>query len=186
MIDDAAEVKLARGGDRGAFETLVARHQDRVFATAYGVLHHAEDARDAVQEAFLAGFRTLAGLEDPSRFGAWVAGIARNLALTLRTRRERQRPLESTEPPVSEGDGPLMQLIHAEEEQGLRETARRALEALPADLREVLTLRYESDLSYDEIASRLSVPRDTVRGRLYRAHRKVQEEIARLKSGALR
>lgn len=79
-----------------------------------------------------------------------------------------------------------MQLIQIEEEQGLRDTARRALDALPADLQEVLALRYEHDLSYDQIASRLSTSRDTVRGRLYRAHRKVQEEIARLKSGALR
>ncbi len=186
MTDDAALVEAARGGGRAAFETLVARHQERVFMTAWGVLRHAEDARDAAQEAFLEGFRTLVRLEDPSRFGAWVSGIARHLALTARARRERQRPLEGAEPPVDQGDGPLMQLIQIEEEQGLRDTARRALDALPADLQEVLALRYEHDLSYDQIASRLSTSRDTVRGRLYRAHRKVQEEIARLKSGALR
>lgn len=69
------------------------------------------DARDGAQEALLEGFRALARLEDPSRFGAWVAGIARNLALTARERRARQRPLDGAEPPVLEGEGPLMQII---------------------------------------------------------------------------
>lgn len=182
--DDPCLVRAAQAGDLRAFETLVARHQGRVFAAAWSILGHAEDARDAVQEAFLEGFRSLSRLEDPAAFGAWVTGIARHVSLAIRNRRGARRPLSGGGPAAADrGDGPLMQMIRQEEDTAMREAARRVLDALPAELKDVLRLRYENDLSYDEIAAARGLTRDTVRGRLYRAHRKVQEEIARRTAG---
>ncbi len=176
--DDSALVRAARCGDRRAFEALVERHQERVFAQVWSILGNAEDARDAVQEAFLEGVRSLHRLEDPARFGAWVAGIARHVAFALRERRDRYAPLDADDPgPAAETEGPLANLIRQEDARTQHDTARRALTALPGDLREVLRLRYEQDLSYEEIAARLGLTRDTVRGRLFRAHRKVQEAL---------
>lgn len=185
--DDPALVQAARRGDRRAFEALVQRHQERVFAQVWSILGNAEDARDAVQEAFLEGVRSLHRLEDPARFGAWVAGIARHVAFSLRDRRNRWSPLDAdTAHPAEPGEGPLMHLIHTEEERARTDTARRVLSALAPELSEVLRLRYEQDLSYEEIAARLSVTRDTVRGRLSRAHRKVQEAMARERAKEIR
>ncbi|MGE0707244.1 MAG: RNA polymerase sigma factor [Planctomycetota bacterium] len=112
---------------------------------------------DLCQETFLAALRD--GLP-PGPAGPWLFGIARNKALKHRRDARPPRPLER-EPETTSAD-PLDQ---AEQ----RARVRRAVAALPEDLRETIALRYEGGLGYAEIAARLELPLSTVQGRLKRA-----------------
>ncbi len=89
---DEALVEQARRGSSSAFAELVALYQNRAYATAIGVLSDF----DAAQEAFLCAYSDLAKLKEPSRFGAWVSGIARFTAhKALRDRGKAQRSVEA-------------------------------------------------------------------------------------------
>lgn len=129
------------------------------FVVSRGAAAH--EALDVVQETFLRAFRSRASLREPARFRGWIYEIARNV-LTDSHRRPGARPLDeslplASRPSVAPGAGDDALAL------------RGAIEALPEDLREVLLLRYYDDLTYEEIADALAVPRPTVQGRLRRA-----------------
>ena len=76
------------GGKRDRYGELVERHQKMVYGIAWSYLGDANLAEDAAQEAFIKAYRYLATLRDPSKFSGWLAGIARNISISLgRTRR---------------------------------------------------------------------------------------------------
>ena len=89
---DEAELVLAlRAGDSAAYERLVRTYGNWLLAVARRILHNEEDARDAVQEAFLSAFRGLAKFDGASRLSTWLHRIAINAAL-MRLRSKRRRP----------------------------------------------------------------------------------------------
>src|ERR687887_353319 len=126
MADLADEVLVgaALRGDRGAFARLVDRHRPRATGLARRLLRDAAEAEDVVQEAVLRAYLALGDLREPSRFGAWLCGIALNLA---RMRRRASRPLEPLD------DAPAGEL---EEEDA------DVLELLSDSRRELLLMRY--------------------------------------------
>ncbi len=164
----------ARSGNLAAFETLVARHGNRLFRQALGYLHAAEDARDALQDAFLTSFIRLDALEDPSRFLSWVSRILRNICLN-RLRQNRRR-LASIEPGGGatdrdqDGDAPI-----------IRNAALQALlSRLPRNSVQAFTLHYLDGYSIQDIASLVGSTQGAVKQRLYRARKQLQEEVIRM------
>lgn len=152
------------------FEEAVRRNYRLVFSIAYGVLGSARDAEDAAQDAFLRALRARDALAERGALEAWLGQIARNAALDLGRRRERERALvekaaahafrkgEAAPPPI-EPDG-----------DGLRAAIARLSE--PEAL--VVTLRFLEGRSATEIAARLAEPAVTVRVRLHRALKRLR------------
>ncbi|MBI3973419.1 MAG: sigma-70 family RNA polymerase sigma factor [Chloroflexi bacterium] len=137
-------------------------------------------AQDLAQEALLRVHRSLGRLEDPARFGAWLCGIAANLARTW-WRRQVRSPVSLEGLATSRPDGtwePVL-LVPLSPEQVVEEAeqTRRvldAVESLPAPLGRAVALYYLEGLSYAEVAATLDVPVSTVKSRLFKSRSKLR------------
>src|SRR5262252_1274548 len=89
--DDPALVKAAQKGDMGAFEELVARHRDKIYARAFSMMRNEDEATDLTQEAWVKSWQRLAQFQGDSSFGTWVTRIVINLCLDQLRKRKRQR-----------------------------------------------------------------------------------------------
>lgn len=148
------------------FAELAAAARPRVAAIAARLVGP-DEAEDVVQEALLRGYLGLSGLRDPSRFTAWLCGIALNVAkMRLRARAARERALAGLT------NGPA-----AVEEPELLELVREAVEVLPRGQREAVLLHYVDDLSCEEIARLLGTTPGAVRVRLHRARAQLRAEL---------
>jgi RNA polymerase sigma-70 factor (ECF subfamily) len=186
---DAEAIARARRGDHEAFRVLVERYQGRAYGLALRVLRDPEQARDAVQDAFIKVYGSLGRFEGRSGFYTWLYRLVMNVCLD-RKRRDRSarhveweeeraveiaRGAEALAPGAADAQrgGPAAELERAE----LRERMARAIAALPDAARRTLELREIDGLSYAEIAKVLGVPKGTVMSRLYYARRKVQAAL---------
>jgi RNA polymerase sigma-70 factor, ECF subfamily len=193
---DAALVDQLRAGDRQAFETLVHRYGGRMLATARRLVGTDDDARDVVQEAFIAAFRAIDGFAGTAQLSTWLHRIVINAAL-MRLRSRRRRREESIDDllPRFDEEGRWAEPVAAEETStdGLlerRETrtmVRAAIERLPLNYRSVLLLRDIEELDTEEAAALLGVTPNAVKTRLHRArqalrtllHREFHDERSR-------
>jgi RNA polymerase sigma-70 factor (ECF subfamily) len=173
-----------RAGDERAYERLVREQGGRLLAVARRLLRSDEDARDALQEAFLQAFRNLDGFAGQARLSTWLHRIVINAAL-MRLRSRRARPEEPIEPllPKFLADGHTVRRYTdwgacPEELAGrgeLRERVRRAIDRLPATYRTVLVLRDLEELDTGEVAGLLGVTPNAVKIRLHRARQALRE-----------
>jgi RNA polymerase sigma-70 factor, ECF subfamily len=171
-------VARLRAGDEAAFETLVREHGGRLLATARRFLRSEEDARDAVQEAFLSAFRALPGFAENSSLSTWLHRIVINASLMkLRSRkRKAEESIENLLPrfvsdghqaePSSAWEGSAETLLARSETRSL---VRRSIDRLPETHRAVLLLRDIEELSTEECARLLGVTENAVKIRLHRA-----------------
>jgi RNA polymerase sigma-70 factor (ECF subfamily) len=174
----------ARGGNVFAFEEIVRRYQQRVYATALRIVRRHEVADDVTQEAFLRGYQALDRFEVGRPFGPWICRIAANLAVNhVRSPLFREQPLPEGhgETPTASPD-PLQGVLDVE----ARAVLESALKDLPAEQRAVFALRVFEDLSYKEIAEDLNISLGTVMSRLSRAREKLREALAPYLGPALR
>lgn len=185
-LDPEAElVARARTGDREAFEELFRRHYRQVYRVACRVLPSAEEAEDAVQDAFVRAFRALGSFRGESAFCTWVCRIAINVALR-RARRLRAQPISlgdvfgdggEWEPA---GEPSLQSLV---EQRAQARELRQAVDALPVKHRLVVALRYFEGYSCEEIAELLGCSVGTVWSRLHYAHRKLRAWLTAARRG---
>jgi RNA polymerase sigma factor (sigma-70 family) len=159
-----------------SFEELMLPHLDAAHNLARWLLRNEQDAQDVVQEAYLRAFRSFAGFRG-SNGRAWLLTIVRNTSYTL-LKKNRVSDLTTTfdEEMHASGDqsaSPATILEHAEDADLIRE----AMDELPAEFREILTLRHQEDLSYKEIGEILGIPVGTVMSRLARARGKLKEYL---------
>jgi RNA polymerase sigma-70 factor (ECF subfamily) len=174
---EATLVERLRQGDGTAFEELLRAHTGRLLAVARRLLSNEEDARDAVQDAFLSAFRSIDRFDGQAALGTWLHRIVVNAALTkLRSRRRRpERPVEDLLPTFLE-DGHQTRPTHdwpdpsaALQREETRVAVRRHIEELPEDYRVVLLLRDIEELDTDETARLLGLTAGAVKTRLHRA-----------------
>ena len=179
--DPDAEAKLLEGlrrGDEQAFEALVRDQSGRMLAVARRYLRTEDDARDAVQEAFLSAFRGIQKFEGGSRLSTWLHRIVVNACL-MRLRTKRRKPEESIEdmlPAVLE-DGYLAEpaerwkegVDDLMERSENRRVVRDAIESLPEGHRAILLLRDIEEKDTDETAELLGISKGAVKTRLHRA-----------------
>lgn len=170
-----------RAGDWKAYEPIVRAYEDRLFGLALSLVRDEDEARDAVQEAFIKAFQAM-DLYDPDRpFLGWLMGICRNLCIDHL--RRRKHPVRLDE----DRDGRTYQLP----DPGARtdrsaidsETADRIWEALGQigeEHREVIVLKDIQGLKYAEIARIINVPQGTVASRVYYARRALREILERM------
>jgi len=161
-----------------ALEMLVRSHGGRLLRTVRRLLLNEEDARDAVQEAFLSAVRSLDDFRGEAQLSSWLHRIAINAALIkLRARRRvREQPIEELLPGFRP-DGEHLEPIHpwAEpceanlERQELQDLVRAAIARLPEDYRVILSLRDLEGLDTKETAHLLGISVGAVKTRLHRA-----------------
>ena len=89
--DDQTLVRAAQRGDMVAFEELVTRHRDKIFARAYSMMRNEEEAIDLSQEAWVKGWQRLQQFQGESSFGTWMTRIVINLCLDQLRKQKRQR-----------------------------------------------------------------------------------------------
>jgi RNA polymerase sigma-70 factor (ECF subfamily) len=172
-MDDSALAAKAAAGDHGAFAQLLDRHGGRVLAVATRIARDRTSAEDLCQEVWVHVLRVLPQFDPARPFAPWLLRVAANLCRN-RVRGERRRPAQSLDtieedagPSVAGDDAPPGARIERDETARI---VRAARDALPPTYRTILALRYEGDMSHEEIAEALGgLPLGTVKNRLHRA-----------------
>lgn len=177
---DVALVGEAVRGELAAFNQLVERHQDHLFALVYRLVPDRDQAADAVQEAFLSAYRNIASFRGGS-VRSWLGRIAINAAMDIQ-RARRRRPSqpypeledESWQPPATSEVEPEHQALAVERSRVLA----AALAALPFDQRNCIVLYDVDGYDYGEIARIMGVSVGTVKSRIHRGRLVLRNALA--------
>ena len=184
-VSDTALAARIAAGDRGAFEQLMRRYNRRLFRVARATLGEDRDAEDALQDAYLAAYRSIASFRGGSTLSTWLTRIVLNECYA-RLRRTARR--DNVVPITLSADGELPLDVHdtnaeSPEQAAMREEIRQLLvrhvDALPSDLRTVFVMRSVEDLSVEETAQCLGIPEATVRTRHFRARALLRDSLTR-------
>jgi len=177
--DDRTLVQSAQKGDMGAFEELVARHRDKIYARAFSMMRNEEEAIDLSQEAWVKGWQRLHQFQGESSFGTWMTRIVINLCLDQLRKQKRQRT-ESIEAMDEESGGVERQMpvitinpTAGLERNELRQRIDKALSQLSYEHRTVMVLHEFEEMEYKEIAKTMGCSIGTVMSRLFYARRKM-------------
>ena len=169
-MDDAEAIKKCQLGDREAFRHLVERYQKRAVAHAMTILLNRDDAEDAVQEAFIDAFKAIGRFDTSRTFYQWFYVLLRNRCYKMTATRRPTENLDDVQL-LSSQTGTLNET---------RVALEKALRSLTREEREIVTLKYLSGLSYDELAAHLQIPRGTVMSRLFYARQRLQGKLSGL------
>ena len=171
MADPGDDILVRRAlrADPQSFGELCRRYYPSLVAVADSVLLDHHLAEDAAQESLAEACRQLARLKKPERFGPWVTAICRNVAKDmLRERRRQKEPLQ---------DCPAQECDCSQDDRVA--ILDQALQQLPGHLREVIFLRFHSEMSYEQMARVLGATEQTIDGRLRRAKKRIAAYLAR-------
>jgi RNA polymerase sigma-70 factor (ECF subfamily) len=185
---DEALVAAAKDGDLGAFEELVARHRDKVYARALSILRNEEDALDLSQEAWIKAWQRLQQFQGESSFATWITRIVINLCLD-HLRRQKRAGGESLEA-IEEEVGNIERLLPPVsvnpaaglERDELRARIWEAMGRLSVAHRTVLILHEFEGMEYRKIAEVMGCSLGTVMSRLFYARRRLAALLADLNS----
>ncbi len=188
LWNDETLVSGLRAKDERAFEALLRCYMARLLSVARRFLKNEEDARDAVQEAFVAAFRAIDGFQSGSKLSTWLHRIVVNACL-MKLRTRRRHPEEGIEAllPRFKPDGHQVEdsidwNITAEEmveREETRKLVRRSIEQLPDTYRVVLLLRDIEEMSTEETAEALGITPAAVKVRLHRARQALRTLLDR-------
>jgi RNA polymerase sigma-70 factor (ECF subfamily) len=167
---------------RAAFRAEILTHLDAVYRYANSLTRDRSEAEDLTQDTFLQALRHWDQFRPGTNARAWLFTICRNLFLRQRERRAREEPTESA---ALDGLAAEAEAFSAPSDAGramfdapeLGDVIRRELDKLPAEYREVVELSDLQDQSYADIAQVLGVPLGTVKSRLFRGRRLLQEAL---------
>jgi RNA polymerase sigma factor (sigma-70 family) len=182
LPEDAALVLRSQGGDLAAFDLLIRRHQERVYATVYHMTANHEDAADLTQETFIKAYNALPGFKGDSGFFTWIYRIAVNRTLNfLKQRRNRTHHLSLNDIDFNaENDPDLVALSSEKTPQRdlnlteLQEKLNNALLKLSESHRMVVVLHDIQGIPHEEIARIMDCNTGTVRSRLFYARQQLQ------------
>ena len=182
--DERALLARLRAGENAAFEQLIRAYGGRLLAVARHFLPAEEDARDAVQEAFVSAFRSIGRFQGNARLSTWLHRIVVNAALMkLRTRRRKpEQSIEDLLPGFLE-DGHLERpaspwrknALEGLERDELRVLMHEKIQVLPESYRNVLLLRDIEELDTQETAELMGISDGAVKTRLHRARLALRE-----------
>ena len=182
--EDKALVGWAQAGDMLAFEEMVARHRDKIYARAYSMMRNEDEAVDLSQEAWVKGWQRLKQFQGEASFGTWMTRIVINLCLDALRRKKRQHA-DSIELMAEESGGverhmPVVTVNPTEglERAELRQRIDQALGQLSEAHRTVLMLHEFDGLEYKEIAKVMACSIGTVMSRLFYARRRMAALMA--------
>lgn len=181
---DQELVLRAQNGDQRAFELLVVKYERRIARLLSRMIRDQSEIEDVSQEAFIKAYRALPTFRGESAFYTWLYRIAINTAKNHLSTLGR-RPVLATEYEDEDGDSvdaaSLVPDFHTPETElsnkQIVSTVNEAVNALPEELREAITLREMDGMSYDEIAVAMDCPIGTVRSRIFRAREAIANRL---------
>lgn len=179
--NDQLLVDRARLGDRHAFDLLVLKYQSRLLSLVNRLVSNQSDALDVLQDTFVKAYRSLHTFRGESAFYTWLYRIAVNTAKNHLASKLKESKDVSVDDEATGELSVLQDFSTPDEEAGAEELQRailHAIEQLPDDLKQALTLRELEGMSYDEIALAMNCPIGTVRSRIFRARDHVVQEIS--------
>ena len=177
VVQRHEEGGAAQEHELASFEAMMLPCMDAAHNLARWLLRNEQDAQDVVQEAYLRAFRSFAGFRG-SNGRAWLLTIVRNTAYTLLKKNRTADLTTAFDEEIHATDyksvSPATIIEHAED----AELIKNAMDGLPAEFREILILRHQENLSYNEIGDILKIPIGTVMSRLARARGKLKQYLA--------
>ncbi len=178
--DEQSLIQRAQKGDHDAFAALVDEHQRYVYNLALRVVKDENEALDLAQEVFVRAWTALPNFRGQSQFRTWLFRIVTNLCYNrLPNLRRSLNDLGDDameDIPESNFDDPA----HEFESNETRQYLHQAIDRLDANYKLLITLRYQNELSYEEIASTLNLPLGTVKTGIFRAKAQLRSALAAL------
>jgi len=181
---DQKLVERAQGGDKHAFEMLVAKYQRKLGRLLSRFIRDPAEVEDVAQEAFIKAYRALPSFRGESAFYTWLYRIGINTAKNYLVAQGRRAPTSTdfdTDEAETFEDADQLRDINTPESlmqsRQVAETVNAAMESLPEELRTAIVLREIEGLSYEEIAEVMSCPIGTVRSRIFRAREAVATRL---------
>src|SRR5438270_12507581 len=186
-VSDEKLVRAAQRGDMPAFEELVGRHRDKIYARAFSMMRNEDEAVDLSQEAWVKGWQRLKQFQGESSFVTWMTRIVINLCLD-QIRKQKRHRAESIEAMEEDSGGverhmPVVNVNPTAglERQELRQRIDKALNQLSYEHRTVLVLHEFEEMEYKQIAKTMDCSIGTVMSRLFYARRKLAALLMDLK-----
>jgi RNA polymerase sigma-70 factor (ECF subfamily) len=184
-VEDIELVRRSQAGDLVAYDELVRRYQERVYATVYHMTSNHEDANDLAQEAFIKGFQALKSFKGDSSFYTWVYRIAVNKTINFLKQRKNKTHMSLNDLDFNaENDPDLVALISDKTPRRdanlaeLQEKLNAAMQKLSPVHRLVVTLHDVQGLSHEEIGKMMDCNIGTVRSRLFYARQQMQAYLS--------
>ena len=172
-------VQKVQGGDADAFETLVRRHEKKIFNLLYRWLGDYDEAAEVAQEVFLAAFRAIKRFRGDSSFATWLYRIgvnhAKNRQKSLQVARQRQQARKVSDDAPSD---PASDPAEGVEQRERHDLVQRGLNELDADDALLILLHDLQEVRYEEISETLDIPLGTVKSRLHRARQALRAKLA--------
>ena len=188
--DDRELVRRAQAGDKEAFEELVRRHQHRVFAVAGGILRRREDVEDVAQQVFVKAYFSLRRFDQRAAFSTWLYKITVNECWDL-LRKKKVRPLVYESDLSEEQAGQFNAAERLEsgaqdvsDKLEAQQQVENLLQGLDERDRMMLILKEVEGFAIDEIAEILNLNANTVKVRLFRARRRIVNQVRKRKGGS--
>ena len=183
---DAILVERTVGGDQKAFELLVIKYQRRIQRLIGRMVRDVDLVEDIAQETFIRAYRALAQFRGEAQFYTWLYRIAVNTAKKALMDLKRNPTISENFFKSDDDDetSPLENELTSSEtpdavlaSKEIAQIINAALEALPEDLRQAITLREIEGLSYEEISEAMNCPIGTVRSRIFRAREAISQKV---------
>jgi RNA polymerase sigma-70 factor (ECF subfamily) len=182
-LSDTQIIERTLGGDTDAFNFLVRRWERHIYGLTLRMLGRDDEAKDATQETFLSAYRNLSKFRGEAKFSSWIYRIALNICNTrLRSRNrltisiDEQREESGFEIAAEMED--LGSNIHQEQ---ITMHVRRALQSLPAEMRQVIVMKEYEGLKFSEISEILGIPLSTVKTRMYTGLSEMRKRLERFR-----
>ena len=184
---DAALIQRVLAGETACFETLMRRHNERIYRTVRAVLGDDADVEDVMQQAYVSAYQHLGGFEGRARFSTWMTRIAINEAYARLRKRARVEPAPWEDDQAMgeepEAAGPTPEQIAASVE--IQVLLERAVDTLSVPNRTVFMLRSVQGLTTAETAACLKISEEAVKTRLHRANEALRGWLAAQMGGAV-
>ena len=169
-------VQQALLGDKQAFGQLVQEHQSMVYSVCRSIVRNHHDAEEVMQDVFVQAYQKLPQLKEPKKFSQWLLRIAQNRSRSFLRHQKRHIP------PMESGDSTPIVKISPEEsvlQQELVDAVKEAIESLPHKDRQLIKAHLDG-LKPDEIHQSTGLSYRAIISRLYRARRKITEQVKHL------
>ena len=182
MDSEQTLIQRAQKGNHEAFAALVEEHQRYVYNLAWRVVKDENEALDLAQETFVRAWTALPNFRGQSQFRTWLYRIVTNLCYNrLPNLRRLLNDLgDNVMEDISETSSAFANPVSESESRETRKYLYQAIEALDENYRLLITLRYQNELSYEEIASTLNLPLGTVKTGIFRAKEQLRRSLVHL------
>jgi RNA polymerase sigma-70 factor, ECF subfamily len=172
QISDMELVAAIQKGDILSYETLVKRYQKGLFVFVMRIVYDGHAASDVIQETFIKTYQHIGDIDTTKKFSTYIFEIAKNTAISFLRRRKKHVSLDQVTD-VQEEESFIEEIYRWDVIRKVRST----VSGLPKKYRQVISLYYFDELSYEEISKKLSLPINTVRTHLKRAKEQLKKDL---------